>query len=192
MKPAVRVFRPLAVLLLAGLVLLPTGLTAAVVLAAPASAQDAQAKPAPPAQPAKPAKPAGKAAPATSDKLTTDDLDERLMANDAARWSLLITKVLPILLGVALLIAWFLKRDKIKGGVLPPPPQVEPTFTFPLGVGTMWAAVGLFIAPSVFVLILAGGADLERVPLGQRLAAAGSATPAVGALCVPAPPRVCT
>ncbi len=155
-----RLGRLLTILLVVGVGLLP--------LAAPAFAEEGGSD----------AKPADE----KNEDLTSQKLENRLMEHDGARWALLLGKFVPILIGVGLLILWYLKRDKIKGGVLPPPPHVEPTYAFSIGEGTLWAAAGLLIGPALVLMVLAGGADIASVPVWQQIGAMAGCTIAVAVL----------
>ncbi len=91
---------------------------------------------------------------AGSATLTSDRLEERLMDNEGARWALIVGRILPILVGIILLVLWFIRWDKIKGGALPRPPRVVTTQALPLGPALWWAICGLALGPFLTLALL--------------------------------------
>jgi membrane protease YdiL (CAAX protease family) len=75
---------------------------------------------------------------AGEDTADAEALEERLLSKPHTAATTLILRFAPALVGVMLLILWYLKRDKIKGGMLPAPAPVTPTR--PFGV---WPSIGL-------------------------------------------------
>lgn len=145
------------VLLLAGLVLL-----AAV---APAWADEGGAE----------AKPADSTATGKG-AMTHEELEGLLKQKPLASFAMLLLKFLPVLVGIGLLIAWYLKQDKIKGGVLPKPAPAEPTLVFSPGSALLLVLLGFAIGPAVFTglfaFLFAGGIDVEswrRLPRGLAI-----------------------
>jgi len=106
--------------------------------------------------------------------LKADDLEARLLAHDGARWALLLGRFVPIAVGILLLALWFVKQDKIKGGVLAPPPRAEPTLPLPLGQGVVLTAVAMLVAPALIVLVLAGGPPKPSDPTWYTIVAIGA------------------
>ena len=102
-----------------------------------------------------------------------DALEKQILDHPIAGLALLLGKIVPIIAGIALLMLWFLKQDKIKGGVLPRPPPAAPTRAFPLGAALLWTVLGMCVAPSLLVVALAGGAPLSSRPTWHTILAMG-------------------
>ncbi|MDJ0520761.1 MAG: CPBP family intramembrane metalloprotease [Planctomycetota bacterium] len=114
------------------------------------------------------ARPADKSALEKRD-LKSGELEERIFANDAARWALILGRFVPIGIGILLLVLWFLKRDKIKGGVLPPPPRAVPTLAFSFGEALIWAVAALALVPYLVIMLLAQGRPDVAIPTWQTV-----------------------
>jgi len=97
---------------------------------------------------------------ASASDMAVRTLEERLNANPETFLALLLLKFLPLGIGVVLLILWWLKRDKIRGGMLPPRAQVEATVPVPAGQAYGFAALGMYVIPfsAIFILVAAVGA----------------------------------
>jgi membrane protease YdiL (CAAX protease family) len=95
------------------------------------------------------------AAAASADGETAQGLDALLMANPKTLLTIIVLKFLPLAIGAVLLILWWLKRDKIRGGMLPPPAPVEPTVAFGISSALVLLAAGMLVLPALFSIALA-------------------------------------
>lgn len=115
-------------------------------------------------------------APPAEEGMSVGALEEVLNENPKSFAALLLVKFVPIAIGLVLLILWWLKRDKIRGGALPPPPRVEPTVTFSAAAAYALAFGAMLLAPAVIGVGIAPGGDPKAIPLWQSMIVMGVCT----------------
>ena len=115
------------------------------VLATPAFAED-EKKPAP----------AEQAEEEAADGMSATALDDLLSENPDTLMAIVLLKFVPLGIGVILLVLWWLKRDKIRGGALPAPAPVTPTAPFPTTTAFFLVIAGMMLLPAIFTGVLMG------------------------------------
>ena len=81
---------------------------------------------------------------------TQDEFEDRLSSKKAALTTSLIFKFGPLVIGFVLLVLLYLRMDKIKGGVIPAPPKVEPTLPVNGGEAMFLCLAAFLIIPLAF------------------------------------------
>ena len=109
--------------------------------------------------------------------------EDRLLRHPVARIALLVARFLPMAVGIGLLIAAYLRWDRIRGGALPPPAPTSVSTPLALVPGVLLATGAMMIVPAVVLIVVTAvqGAGLEGASLGAQMgaSAAGSVPLAV-------------
>ncbi len=107
--------------------------------------------------------------------LAMEELEERLFANPVTTIVVSVLRFAPLVAGLILITLWFLKREKIKVGMLPPPERVKPTepYTGPASLIVMAAAMLFFpVLAGLAVAPIAGYANPAAAPMWVMMVAA--------------------
>lgn len=98
---------------------------------------------------------------AAKDALSMDELAEIMEASPSYIWIIATTRILPILLGIAFLIAIYLRHDKVVAGQVPPPPPSPPSPFFTPGIAVLMALLAMLGAPLVVGMVYAAATGLR-------------------------------
>jgi membrane protease YdiL (CAAX protease family) len=122
----------------------------------------------------------GAAKPATGSSLTA--LEDRLMASPDARWALLLGRIVPIGVGIGLLIALYLKRERRRAGLIPPRPPV--VLSTPVDIGPAWglALLAMLVVPTVVLWAIFGRDGMAGASITWKVVASASGSLPLAAL----------
>lgn len=112
-------------------------------------------------------------------ELDAEELDDLLLRKPHTAAAVVALKFVTALVGLLLLILWYLKRDKIRGGLLPAPAPVIATRPTSVQLALGLALLAMAVIPILVMFVLAaefGWGDGQQVPTWGKLvvSAAGS------------------
>ncbi len=99
-----------------------------------------------------------------------DRVEDVLMGKPLTRWTLLLGKYVPLVIGLVLLVLLYVRADKIRAGLVPAPDPVEPTAVTGVGTALLLFIFALAIGPLIAIAFLSGGQDDFKPTLPEKIA----------------------